>query len=148
MSTPSTKRQLLRLFDKQCGRCCYCGGDTWLPGKETKVQAKIRLGIPLVGNGGTKLVRASVATREHIKRRVDGGKNSNNLAMACNACNTFRLESPPDVHRIDMQVLVAAGLHPTNRPKILDSPKDHIKRGLRALRKLRAGQPITTGENR
>ena len=47
------------------------------------------------------------------------------------------------IHRIDMQVLVAAGLHPTNRPRVLDDAASHIKRGLKAIRKLRAGKAIT-----
>lgn len=143
MSTPSSKRRLAKLFDAQGGRCCYCDGATWLPDRETKKQAKTRLGIPDAGHGSTKMLRAARATREHLVRRIDGGKNVNNLKMACQVCNSTRWDAEPDVHRIDMQVLVAAGLHPTNRPKIVDSPQAHIQRGLKALRKLRAGQPLT-----
>ena len=139
---PGQRRHLARMFDAQNGICCYCDGATWLPGRESKIEAKARLGIQQGVNAGTKMLRLAAATREHLKRRVDGGRNMNNLTMACAACNSLRLDSTPEVHRVDMQVLVAAGLHPVNRPTLIDDPKAHIKRGLKALKKLRAGQPI------
>lgn len=96
-------------------------------------------GIP----GTSKLMRGAVATREHIVRIVDGGSHGANVKMACGACNTLRGDHDMDVHRSDMQVLVRAGLHPTNRPKqkIADLRR-YYKSGLKALRKLRAGKPI------
>lgn len=142
MSSPATKRQLIRAFDKQHGKCCYCDGDTWLPGRETKDQARDRLGIQASMPGSGKMLIACKAMREHLVRRCDGGKNENNIAMACHACNVRRHDSTLDVHRIDMQVMVAAGLHPTNRPRMIDDPRTHIKLGLKALRKLRRGMPI------
>lgn len=138
----SQPRTLKRLFDAQNKLCCYCDGPTWIAGGETRVDRNARLGV-VDGPGAGKLLAAMMATREHVKRRVDGGGNADNLMMACGYCNTTRHGSEPDVHRVDMQVLVAAGLHPTNRPRIVDSPRDHIKRGLKALKKLRAGKPIT-----
>lgn len=142
-SRSSQPRTLRRLFDAQSGLCCYCDGPTWMVGREKRVDMLARLGIPAGADGTHKMLAACTATREHLKRRADGGTNADNLKMACGYCNTTRHGSDPDVHRIDMQVLVAAGLHPTNRPRIVDSPREHIKRGLKALKKLRAGKPIT-----
>lgn len=148
MGKSQNRNYLVRLFDKQNGACCYCDGQAWLRSRETAAQAALRLGIPWGADGFHKMLTAAEATREHIKRRADGGTNSGNLKMACQACNTMRHESPSDVHRIDMQVLVAAGLHPTNRPRVLDTPREHIKAGLRALKKLRAGTPPNQGTER
>lgn len=144
MSTPYSKRRLVRLYHKQDGICCYCDGNTWLRGHETREAAALRLGIPPKTAGYRQMLTAARATTEHIQRRADGGKGGPlNLKMACHACNVRRLDSTPEAHRIDMLVLVAAGLHPTNRPAVIDTPKEHLTRGLRALRKLRAGLPIT-----
>lgn len=147
MSNGRTKRQLVRAFDAQNGRCCYCDGACWLPQRESGMQARARLGIPVGVDGAAKMLRAARATREHLKRRVDGGGDADNIAMACHACNVRRGDSEPDVHRIDMQVLVAAGLHPTNRPAhTVADPRGHLKRGLKALKKLRRGVPPPTEE--
>lgn len=89
------------------------------------------------------MLRASMGTREHVKRRADGGSNGgHNIKMACQYCNSQRWETDPDEHRVDMQVLVAAGLHPTNRPTVILDHQAHIKAGNRAVRLLRKGQPI------
>lgn len=118
----------------------YCDGPTWLPSRETKAAAAARLGIPLRQSGTSKTLRVSRATREHIRRKADGGSNSSgNIRMACGFCNSARWESPPDVHRVDMQVIVAAGLHPTNRPGAILDHAAHIKKGNRAIRLLRQG---------
>ncbi|HEY6029952.1 MAG TPA: HNH endonuclease [Gaiellaceae bacterium] len=147
MSSARTKRQLARAFDAQRGACCYCDGACWLSQREHREKARKRLGIPAGVVGATKMLRAALATREHLKRRADGGTDADNLAMACQACNVRRGDSEPDVHRIDMQVLVAAGLHPTNRPPhAVADPKDHLKRGLKALKKLRRGVAPQTEE--
>lgn len=59
-----------RLFDAQGGRCCYCG---------------IRLRL----KGGDRSL--SYATVEHLRRRSDGGtSHDDNLALACNRCNSSR----------------------------------------------------------
>lgn len=149
MSTSRTKRQLVRAFDAQRGLCCYCDGRCWLPTREHPRQARARLGIPSDVPGSKKMLTAAQATREHLKRRADGGGDADNIAMACHACNVRRGDSEPDVHRIDMQVLVAAGLHPTNRPAhTVADPRGHLKRGLKALKKLRAGVPPPPTEER
>lgn len=134
------RNQLTQLFDDQNGFCCYCDGAMWLPGRERQDAARTRLGIPNHAAGSKKMLIAAKATREHIQRAVDGGTNAlKNLKAACNACNVRRMDSDPDVHRMDMQVMVAAGLHPTNRPKIILDHAAHMRAGRLALRKLRKG---------
>lgn len=145
MSAHSTKRrQLAFLFAENKGVCGYCGGSTWMIG-ERHDAVRRRLEIPKGIAGSHKILTASMATREHLQKRADGGKNTDNLMLACHACNVRRGDASPEEHRINMQVLVAAGLHPTNRPKNITDPQHHHKAGLKALRKLRAGQSIETG---
>jgi hypothetical protein len=137
------RKQLARRFDEQHGKCCYCDGDAWLWFRESPEQARTRLGIPGNVPGTAKMLRAAKATREHLHRVTDGGKNGvENIKMACMYCNSQRWENDPDVHRIDMQVLVAAGLHPTNRPKVIDDLRTHRKLGNRAIKLLRGGKSI------
>ncbi len=143
MNKTRGRQQLARRFDEQHGKCCYCDGDTWMPRRETREQASLRLGVPIATPGSAKMLRAARATREHVHRRADGGKDGfSNIKMACMYCNSQRWENDLDVHRIDMQVLVAAGLHPTNRPRAVDDLKEHRKRGNRAIKLLRAGKPL------
>ena len=143
MSAKSTKRkQLAHLFAQFNGVCGYCDGSTWMIG-ERHDAVRARLGISKGVPGSAKMLTASMATREHLKKRADGGKAMNNLMLACHACNVRRVAASPEEHRMDMQVLVAAGLHPTNRPQNVADPQHHHKAGLKALRKLRAGQPLT-----
>lgn len=139
------KFQLRSLYRDQEGICCYCDGPTWLPRHHTQERARRILGIPDTGPGSRKLLEAARATREHLKRRADGGGDHGNLKMACNYCNTHRGDDDPEVHRVNMQVLAAASLHPVNRlPGVMhDDPASHMKRATKALKKLRAGSPIT-----
>ncbi len=98
----------------------------------------IRLGIPAEASGSTKMLRLARATREHLIRSIDGGTDAGkNIKMACQFCNTTRLETPVEQHRANMQRLVAAGLHPVNRPAIVESPIRHIRLGLKMVREMR-----------
>lgn len=142
MTKRSQKAQLSQLFDEQNGSCCYCDGPTWLYPRETRQAAMKRFGIPAGVPGCGKMIIAARATREHVVRIADGGKGGSNITMACNACNVRRGTTPPDKHRADMLVLVRAGLHPTNRAAPVDQPQRHLKSGLKALKRLRAGKLI------
>ena len=55
---------LEQLWWKHQGRCKYCGCTTVLG-----------------GSGPT------MATRDHMRARANGGKQSGNLTLACSACN-------------------------------------------------------------
>lgn len=130
---------LAKLFNAQNGLCYYCDGQAWMRQSEDMHAAAIRLCIPN-GSHAIKMLRDAEATKEHLLRRADGGTSSaRNLKMACQCCNSRRGATPAAAHRIDMQVLVAAGLHPVNRPPVIDSIKEHRKRGLRAMQLLRRG---------
>lgn len=139
------RHQIRTLYRDQEGICCYCDGRTWLACEQTRVVACSRLLINMNARGWEKLLEGCRATREHLKRKTDGGRDEGNLKMACHYCNTHRGDSDPDVHRVDMQVMVAAGIHPVNRPQGVrtDDAASHMRRATKALKKLRAGQPIT-----
>lgn len=71
-STAISHRDLL--WDKQKGRCCYCGIQMRKPKKNASQCPNL-------------------ATIEHIRRRADGGTNElRNKALACYRCNTERGE--------------------------------------------------------
>ncbi|EJC75597.1 HNH endonuclease [Rhizobium leguminosarum bv. trifolii WSM2012] len=64
---------LLKLFDLQNGRCCYCDRFVILSA-DRRIQQW-----------------SEAATIEHLQRRADGGSNHiHNLAMACRRCNNER----------------------------------------------------------
>ncbi len=138
------RRQLAELYEAASGICCYCDGATWLAFREGRNAARRRLGIVAGTPGAGNALTAARATREHLIKRADGGTDAGNLKLACLACNVRRGDSTPDEHRADMQKLVAAGLHPTNRPSAVPDPARHQRVGLKALRNLRAGIEPTT----
>lgn len=64
--------RLVRLFNEQRGKCCYCTSPMTL-----------------------RLNRPTTATIEHITPRSHGGDNDmDNLACACQACNWRRGNTP------------------------------------------------------
>lgn len=122
-------------------RCLYCDGEVWSRLHMNKGQARSHFRVPKGMPSSTTLLAYSYATIEHIVRRAEGGGNKDNIALACAWCNSARQESTPDVHRVDMQALVAAGLHPVNRRPGADQTKlPGIAK--RAMRRIRAGKPI------
>ncbi len=130
-------KQLMRLWTAQCGACFYCGGDTWVRGHESKDKAAERLGIDRGTSHSARVLEGARATREHLVRKVDGGKGGANLVMACHACNVRRGETDIEQHRLDMLSLVHMGLHPTNRVVAGGDFARLRKSGLRTLRALR-----------
>lgn len=103
---------LATLFDAQNGLCFYCTGKTWLGGRETKQQARARLGITPGLPRAQRALALRRATEEHLIRRADGGKRKGNLVMACAFCNSHRGETSVDAHKTNMLALVKAGKHP------------------------------------
>jgi len=64
--------RIRRVYTKQGFKCCYCEKHMKLP----------KYGIKKCD---------STATKEHLIRQVDGGKNNaQNLAVACGWCNSHR----------------------------------------------------------
>jgi hypothetical protein len=68
---------LITLFDKHRGKCHFCGHQTHIRNK----------GKP----------KAACATREHLRPWVHGGRNGDNLVLACSRCNNLKAELPADV---------------------------------------------------
>ncbi|MFL5015095.1 MAG: HNH endonuclease [Rhizobium sp.] len=75
MKTDIKRQLILKLFDKQDGKCCYCDQHVILSYRWRDQQ------------------RPDAATIEHLRRRADGGTDHpSNIAMACKACNESRQE--------------------------------------------------------
>ena len=97
---------IARLYNKQGGFCYYCHRPAWLFGVEKKIDARRRLGIGLYAP--SRVLNDRRATREHLRRRADGGTNlQDNLVMACAGCNHSREDAPPAQHQQRMQAKYA-----------------------------------------
>jgi hypothetical protein len=68
--------QLKTLYEKHQGKCHFCGHDTHLRTK----------GLP----------KAACATREHLRPWVHGGRNGDNVVLACSRCNNLKSEMSAD----------------------------------------------------
>lgn len=86
-------KDLAILWHLQNGECFYCGLPTWLQGEDVrKFQGKH--GIATLDRA-----RKREATREHLHRRADGGRNAfPNFLMACLGCNSERGNTPSLLH--------------------------------------------------
>ena len=62
--------KLRTLFEKHNGKCHFCGHQTFLEKKMSP--------------------RAAHATREHLRPCVLGGRNGDNLVLACSRCNNLK----------------------------------------------------------
>lgn len=102
MSAPGS---LHHLWLSQRGECFYCGRQTWLQClRESKLQRKLRVGLPF--DATHKLLNTYQATREHLRRKADGGTNDlDNLIMSCAECNFSRGERPPLIHLANRRAL-------------------------------------------
>lgn len=81
MNTLAARARLKRKFDQQNGLCFYCG-------RITQLAAEIK-------HGGR--VSSIAATREHLVKRADGGKNDDaNVVVACQGCNATRGDRTPE----------------------------------------------------
>ncbi|OYT96737.1 MAG: restriction endonuclease [Pseudomonas sp. PGPPP3] len=69
-------------FERQNGKCCYCGFQMWRDSAEHFAQQH---GISLTQ------ARHFQCTAEHLVARQDGGKDGKgNIAAACKRCNQLR----------------------------------------------------------
>jgi 5-methylcytosine-specific restriction endonuclease McrA len=74
LHSAARKRKTILLYEKQEGKCIFCGHDTWLFESH---------------RNGASLRRK--ATIDHVKPQSSGGTdNLRNLVMACMGCNTLR----------------------------------------------------------
>lgn len=72
----------LLAFNRQNGKCCYCGFLMWLDSAETFAKQH---GI------SAKQARHFQCTAEHLHARQDGGRDAcENIAAACIRCNQLR----------------------------------------------------------
>ena len=86
-------------FDRQNGRCHYCGFPMWL-------EDPAELSAPF-GLSDRESARLQ-CTAEHLVARQDGGGDAaDNIVAACRFCNAtrHRLSSPPDPVRYRLRVL-------------------------------------------
>ncbi|NKM30112.1 HNH endonuclease [Rhizobium laguerreae] len=75
MKTAMKRKLILKLFDKQDGKCCYCDQHVILSYRWRDQQ------------------RPDAATIEHLQRRAEGGSDHpDNIAMSCKKCNDGRQE--------------------------------------------------------
>ena len=86
----SIAKHRLAAFNRQEGRCFYCGLPMWLK-HPAEFAAKYR-----ISEGAVSRFQC---TAEHLKARHDGGTNSDgNIVAACRHCNMtrHRISPPPN----------------------------------------------------
>lgn len=82
MANKSVIRHRFSAFDRQGGRCYYCGFQMWFDSLEAFAQLH---GLTL------RHARHFQCTAEHLVARQDGGRDSqSNIAAACLLCNQRR----------------------------------------------------------
>ena len=96
------RKNRLHAFEKQEGRCYYCGAPMWLENKRG-FAAKHRI--------TKKLAKRLRCTAEHLNARKDGGNNNReNIAAACLYCNLTRHHVsealPPNEYRKHVMRLI------------------------------------------
>ncbi|QUS40045.1 hypothetical protein RPMA_15320 [Tardiphaga alba] len=96
--------RLFGLWHEQNGACFYCDGPTFIPERENKDAARVRLRIEAGVSGSGRHLNQHVATIDKAAK-----------AMACKFCNCSRGSRDAGKHRTAMQTLVAAERHPVNR---------------------------------
>ncbi len=121
MASKPLRKHRNSAFDRQDGKCCYCGFQMWRDSPETFAEVH-----------GIKLAQARhfQCTAEHLVARQDGGKDGSlNIAAACIRCNRLRHQRkiPPEPMRYQAHV-----------QKRLDKGKWH---NLSAKAKLRRSTP-------
>lgn len=89
---------LMKLWYRHKGRCWYCFRLTWVEGSMSKAQARASLCSPLLSIAEQRrTIRLRRATREHLKRKAEGGiRTKDNIVLACNDCNSTRGLIPPN----------------------------------------------------
>ena len=81
MSAIQKKRT--RAFERQGGRCWYCGAPMWRAEDEEEFFARYNLSRKIAG--------VLQCTAEHLRARCDGGGNGKgNIVAACLYCNQTR----------------------------------------------------------
>jgi len=100
-------------FQRQHGRCCYCGCPMWQASPE---QFAKHHGV------SRQQARAFQCTAEHLRARQDGGSNqASNIAAACIVCNHRRHQrkNPPEpgAYQQMVQKRMAKGGWHTARPE-------------------------------
>lgn len=126
---------LAKLFDAAGGVCTYCDCDTYMVKREAEPDALRRFGIPDGLPGTTRALRYREASREHVVRSADGGRDDiGNLTLACTFCNTARGEATPEHHRAAMLLLIAAELHPNHQAEASAMLERRFRPAFRAIR--------------
>ena len=104
MSSAKAKHRLAA-FERQNGRCYYCGLPMWLK-HPAELTARFR-----ISEGDVSRLQC---TAEHLLARQDGGPDTEaNIVAACIHCNKtrHRKKSPPDptIYRMQVKHRLRAG---------------------------------------
>lgn len=96
------KKKRLSAYNRQQGKCCYCGFLMWIDSPENFARDH-RLTLAQA--------KSFQCTAEHLTARQDGGDNSDdNIAAACLRCNHRRHKSSNPLDPIGYQKRVQARL--------------------------------------
>ena len=113
MSITQIAKHRRSAFDRQNGRCCYCGFLMWQHSAEA-FAAEHRISLAQA--------KHFQCTAEHLQARCDGGNNrTENIAAACKRCNQLRHQRKkapsPDAYQQFVQERLRKGKWCTLPPK-------------------------------
>lgn len=109
MARKSVIKRRFAAFDRQGGRCYYCGFQMW---RDTPEAFARRHGLSL------RQARYFQCTAEHLVARQDGGRDTpSNIAAACQRCNQRRhkrkdVPEPQEYKALVEKRLSKGGWHP------------------------------------
>ncbi|VVN14941.1 hypothetical protein PS647_04048 [Pseudomonas fluorescens] len=109
MADKSVIKHRFAAFDRQGGRCYYCGFQMW---RDTPEAFARRHGLSL------RQARHFQCTAEHLVARQDGGRDTqSNIAAACQRCNQGRHKrkeapEPQEYKALVEKRLSKGGWHP------------------------------------
>lgn len=92
--------------------CFYCESPMYKPGRDRAAEFLWRAGYRLNQRGSERFLQYSLQTREHLKRKADGGRGEGNIVAACAWCNNGRGSASVESHKERMAGMAAAGTHP------------------------------------
>lgn len=109
MADKSVIKLRFAAFDRQGGRCYYCGFQMW---RDTPEAFARRHGLSL------RQARHFQCTAEHLVARQDGGRDTqSNIAAACQRCNQRRhklkaVPEPKEYKALVQKRMSKGGWHP------------------------------------
>lgn len=102
-----TRASRIIAYNRQNGRCYYCGNPIWERAIEPEADAAVRFAEPRLEklfDTPRKLLDSFACTAEHLVAREHGGTDlPENIVAACMHCNSTRMSMPIEEFRLKVR---------------------------------------------